>query len=91
MQQSTHAVAKTNVRHILIKTNAITSDNEAKAKLAEIRQKISKGEDFGQLAKTHSSDLASASNGGNLGWISTEVLVPEFSNVMEKLGTKRSQ
>jgi peptidyl-prolyl cis-trans isomerase SurA len=77
--------AKTSVRHILIKTNAVTSDNEAKARLSEIRQKILQGEDFGQLAKTHSSDLASASKGGNLGWVSKDVLVPEFSEVMESL------
>ncbi|MBS0286505.1 MAG: peptidylprolyl isomerase [Proteobacteria bacterium] len=79
------AVAKTKVRHILIKTNANTSDNEAKAKLAELKKKISQGEDFAQLAKTHSSDLASASKGGSLGWVSKEVLVPEFSTVMDSL------
>lgn len=77
--------AKTSVRHILIKTNAVTSDNDAKARLSEIRQKILHGEDFGQLAKTHSGDLASASKGGNLGWVSKDVLVPEFSEVMESL------
>ncbi len=78
-------VAKTNVRHILIKTNSGMSDSDAKAKLTELRNKIEKGEDFAQLAKTHSSDLASANKGGSLGWVSTDVLVPEFSAVMEKL------
>ncbi len=79
------AKGKTLVRHILIKTNVGTSDADAKAKLAQIREKIQKGEDFEQLAKTHSADLGSASNGGSLGWISKEVLVPEFGEVMEKL------
>lgn len=84
---ATQAIGKTLVRHILIKTNAVTSDNEAKTKLTELRNKIEQGEDFAQLAKTHSSDLASANNGGSLGWVSSDVLVPEFSAVMEKLNT----
>ncbi len=81
------AVAKTSVRHILVKTNANTTDSDAKAKLNELKKKIAQGEDFAQLAKTYSGDLASSSNGGNLGWVSNEVLVPEFSAVMEKLPT----
>jgi peptidyl-prolyl cis-trans isomerase SurA len=85
---ATTAHAKTSVRHILIKTNAVTSDNDAKVRLNEIRQKILQGEDFEQLAKTHSSDLASASKGGNLGWVSADVLVPEFSEVMESLAVQ---
>ncbi|MGD9591707.1 MAG: peptidylprolyl isomerase [Candidatus Berkiella sp.] len=84
---ATSAVGKTLVRHILIKTNAMTSDSEAKAKLTELRNKIQEGEDFAQAAKTYSSDLASANNGGSLGWVSADVLVPEFSSVMEKLNT----
>ncbi len=84
---ATTAVGKTLVRHILIKTNAVTSDKEAKAKLTDLRNKIKEGEDFEQLAKTHSSDLASANKGGSLGWVSSDVLVPEFSSVMEKLDT----
>lgn len=82
---TTHTSGKTLVRHILIKTNVATSDNDAKHRLAQLRKKIEQGEDFEQLAKTHSADLASASNGGSLGWVSNDVLVPEFSDVMENL------
>lgn len=78
-------VDKTLVRHILLKTNATTSDQDAKQRLTELREKIVKGEDFTKLAKAHSVDLGSASNGGSLGWVSKEVLVPEFSQVMESL------
>ncbi|MBN9286569.1 MAG: peptidylprolyl isomerase [Gammaproteobacteria bacterium] len=83
-----NGTGKTLVRHILIKTNAGTSDNDAKHRLAQLRQKIEQGEDFEQLAKTHSGDLGSASNGGSLGWVSKDVLVPEFSEVMESLATQ---
>lgn len=79
------AVEKTLVRHILIKTNAVTSDEDARQRLSEMRRKIEKGEDFAKLAKAHSADLGSASNGGSLGWITPDVLVPEFSSKMQSL------
>jgi len=74
------------VRHILIKTNATTSDKDAEQRLHAIREKIQKGEDFAQLAKTHSADLGSANNGGSVGWVTPDVLVPEFSAQVNKLG-----
>jgi peptidyl-prolyl cis-trans isomerase SurA len=64
------------------------TDNEAQKRLAELREKILKGEDFAQLAKAHSNDLASSNNGGSLGWISKEVVVADFRNVMEKLNVE---
>jgi len=76
-------VNKSLVRHILIKTNALTSDEEAKQRLVGLRTQILQGSDFAELAKAHSADLASASNGGSIGWVTKEVLVPEFSNKME--------
>lgn len=79
------AVEKTLVRHILIKTNSVTSDQEAEQKLYEIISKVHQGEDFAQLASAHSADLGSASNGGSLGWVTSDVLVPEFSEKMQRL------
>lgn len=79
------AVEKTNVRHILIKTNSITSDTEAEQRLKDIIQKLNNGEDFGKLASAHSADLGSAKNGGSLGWVTADVLVPEFSSKMQSL------
>lgn len=76
---------QTLVRHLLIKTNAMTSDLEAKQRLNELRSKILKGEDFAKIAKTHSTDLGTANKGGNLGWVTKDVLVHEFNQVMENL------
>jgi len=83
--QMQSAVEKTLVRHILIKTNTITSDHDAEKRLNEILEKINQGEDFAKLAKAHSADLGSASNGGSLGWVTADVLVPEFSSKMQTL------
>lgn len=80
------AQEKTLARHILIPTNATTSDQEAKQRLQDLRKHIDQGEDFAKLAKAHSADLASATNGGSLGWVTSDMLVPEFSSQMEKLG-----
>lgn len=84
-QQVAGTIQKSRVRHILIKTNAVTSDRDALARLNDIRAKLAKGESFATIAKAHSQDLASATNGGDLGWVSNDVLVPEFKDAMEKL------
>jgi len=84
-QQVLGTIEKTRVRHILIKTNTVTSDRDALARLNDVRAKLDKGESFTSLAKAHSQDLASATNGGDLGWVTTDVLVPEFRDAMQKL------
>ena len=70
------------VRHILIKPNEIRSDLEAKSEAQELYERIRAGEAFGELAKAYSDDTASALNGGDMGWVSPETLVPEFQTVM---------
>ena len=41
-------------------------------------------ENFADLASTFSSDPGSASNGGDLGWVSPGMMVPQFEEVMRK-------
>ncbi|HET9843083.1 MAG TPA: peptidylprolyl isomerase, partial [Gammaproteobacteria bacterium] len=78
------SLQKTQVRHILIKTNALLSDDEARYKLRDFKRELESGTDFAIIAKTHSEDLASANQGGDLGWVTSSQLVPEFSAVMDK-------
>lgn len=86
-KRQTHASMPTKslAQHILIKTNASTSDNDAKKRLDELRDKILKGEDFAKLAKTYSDDMATVSNGGKMGWVTPNMLVNEFNEEMNKL------
>src|SRR5487761_2132913 len=77
-------VTQTHARHILIKTSELVSENEAKSRLQEIKQRIDKGADFAEEARLHSDD-GSASQGGDLGWLSPGETVPEFESAMDAL------
>lgn len=77
-------ITQTHARHILIKTSELVPENEAKARLQEIKQRIDKGADFAAEAKRHSED-GSAAQGGDLGWLSPGETVPEFEGAMDKL------
>ncbi|MGY6276629.1 peptidylprolyl isomerase [Methylomonas sp. MgM2] len=80
-----HIVTKTNVRHILIKTNELIDDEEAKKRLLALRERIIDGDDFATLARSHSDDKGSAINGGSLDWVGPGALVPPFEEAMNKL------
>ncbi|MFO1423719.1 MAG: peptidylprolyl isomerase [Candidatus Competibacteraceae bacterium] len=64
------------------KASHILVDSEDKAK--EIIAELKKGGNFAELAKTKSSD-SSAANGGDLGWFTSSMMVPPFSEAVAKL------
>lgn len=70
------------VRHILIRPNEVRNDREAQRQAQDIYKRLQNGASFDELAKAHSDDTASALNGGDMGWISPEALVPEFQTAM---------
>ncbi len=80
-----HVVEQTLARHILIRTDAVTSDEQARSRLADLRRRILAGEDFGELARRYSQDKASAVEGGSLGWTEPGRLVPRFQQAMDAL------
>lgn len=80
-----HIITETHVRHILIKTNELVGDDEAKARLTAIAARIADGDDFAMLAKANSDDSGSAIKGGDLGWVVPGLLVPPFEKAMSKL------
>lgn len=80
-----HQVTQTHVRHILLKTDALTTETEATTKLAQIRERIEQGEDYAALARAYSQDPGSASQGGDLGWVTPGTMVPEFEQAMNRL------
>ncbi len=80
-------VEQAHVRHILVRTNELVSEDEAKRKLSNLRERIVNGVDFGELARLNSDD-GSASRGGDLGWIYSGDTVPEFERAFGELKLK---
>lgn len=79
------AVTQNHTRHILIRTNELVSETEARRRLTELRERIvAGGADFAQIARLNSADV-SAAQGGDLGWIYPGDTVPEFERVMASL------
>lgn len=83
-----HIVQQTHARHILISANELTSNDDAKNRLEQLRLRLQGGEDFSTLARAHSDDRGSASNGGDLGWTNPGDLVKDFETVMNDLPLK---
>lgn len=77
-------VEQTHARHILIKTSELVSESEARRRLVALKERVTHGADFAELARLHSNDL-SASRGGDLGWLNPGDTVPEFEQAMNRL------
>ena len=69
-------------RHILIKPNQIRDQKTTINQLNELRKRSIAGEDFAILAKEFSEDPGSALSGGELGWSTPGMFVPEFEQTM---------
>ncbi|MCC6302857.1 MAG: peptidylprolyl isomerase [Gammaproteobacteria bacterium] len=80
-----HIVTQTLARHILVRLSALTTDGKAKEILADAKRRIAAGEDFATLARNISEDKASASNGGDLGWVEPGQMIPDFEAAMDRL------
>ncbi|WPP47293.1 SurA N-terminal domain-containing protein [Pseudomonas sp. AN-1] len=71
--------------HILLEAGGQMSDEQAKAKLEELKARIDKGEDFAALAKEFSQDPGSAGNGGDLGFAGKGVYDKAFEDALFSL------
>ncbi|RRW40225.1 peptidylprolyl isomerase [Pseudomonas luteola] len=71
-----------NAAHILIEVNDKVNDEQAKAKIDEIKARLDRGEDFAALAKKFSQDPGSANKGGELGYAGRGVYDPAFEEAL---------
>ena len=79
-------MTQTRARHILVRTSEVVSENEARRRVADLRERITNGgADFAALAKAHSDDTASAARGGELDWIYPGDTVPDFERALQEL------
>jgi peptidyl-prolyl cis-trans isomerase SurA len=78
-------VTQTRARHILLRLSPQLSETAARDKLNDFRKRIVAGQaDFAALARDNSQD-GSAAQGGDLGWASPGMFVPEFEAAMNRL------
>ena len=77
-------VRQTHARHILIKTNELVPEAEARRRLASLKERLDNKADFIELARLHSEDSSNI-KGGDLGWLSPGDTVPEFERAMDAL------
>ena len=71
-----------NSRHILMMTTKLRDAQFTKSELAAVRERVLAGEDFALLAKEFSEDPGSASQGGDLDWLSKGKTAPAFEKMM---------
>jgi peptidyl-prolyl cis-trans isomerase SurA len=77
-------VQQTRARHILVRTNELVSENEARNRVLALKERLDNKADFAELARARSEDT-SAARGGDLGWLSPGDTVPEFEQAMNGL------
>ncbi len=78
-------VVQSRARHILLRTGALLTQEAAVARLAAVKQRLqSGGASFAAVAKEVSQD-SSAADGGELGWATPGMFVPEFEDAMNHL------
>ncbi len=75
--------------HILIIPNDSVTIEECYAKADSLKRMIEEGEDFATLAFMNSEDPGSQQTGGDLGWFTDGMMVPQFNEVCftSELGT----
>ena len=78
-------IKQTKLRHIIIKQNEITPEEEILKRLNRFRNLIIDGsESFENIAKQYSEDGSSA-DGGNLDWVSPGTTLPIFESTYDNL------
>ena len=72
-------------RHILLKPNQIRDEQATITELNGLREQVLAGDAFAKLSKQLSEDPGSALKGGNLGWSTPGMFVPEFEETMNSI------
>lgn len=83
-QQGPVNITETKARHILVKITPVFSDQQAKAKIDDIRRQIEGGMSFADAAKKYSQDT-SAPLGGEIGWVPPGASDANFEKAMNAL------
>lgn len=66
------------LRHILLLSDGSLDADELRERAEELHARIVDGEDFATIARAHSADQISGSEGGDLGWVNPGEFPPEI-------------
>jgi parvulin-like peptidyl-prolyl isomerase len=70
--------------HILIRVNEVRAEQEARALITDLHQRLARGEDFAVLATRYSED-PHQEGGGAMGWVAQGELLPELDAALFRL------
>lgn len=70
-----------------LKNDKAQNDDQARRKVQNLEQRIKNGEDFSMLAQNYSEDAGSASNGGDLGFITESALEKASADLRRLIAT----
>ncbi len=83
-------IEKRRAQHILIAAKTVVERQQAFKKLKELRSSVLDAEAFSQSAKGLSDDPGSAGKGGDLGWVTPGLTVPEFEQILFALAVNET-
>lgn len=83
--KASHILISSKVKDKATDEEKTKAENKAKEKAEKIIKQLNEGADFKELAKKYSTDDATASNGGDLGYFDLDDMTEEFSNAVKKL------
>ena len=78
-------VNQTRVRHIMLTPNEIRNEEQTKAEIYSLHQRVLDGEDLATLARQNSDDASSVVGGGDLDWINEGGMPPEMESIIDEL------
>lgn len=82
-----HVPEQVELQQIVLKVKPSAEAKEgARSLAARIADSIRSGSDFASFASRYSSDVASARQGGDLGWVNPGAFVPQFDRAAKLLG-----
>ena len=74
--QASHVLARVG------ETGGSEAEDRARDKIADVIKRAKAGEDFARLAREISEDPGSKDRGGDLGWVSQGMMVPDFEKAL---------
>jgi peptidyl-prolyl cis-trans isomerase SurA len=83
-KNSTQKIKKYFIKQIVLKTSEVASEDDVIKKLKRYKNEIDSGADFSVIAKKYSEDF-SATNGGEIGWISEGLLDQKFDEQLASI------